>query len=344
VFKYDAKSDRFTYGDSAKVAEITLRGPKMTFDNRTGTVQGEGRLNVGSELKYMKVTAAGRLKSDYSKPDSVFYTVTGEFMTGMEMTIPKTLLEMMVNDIKAASFDAPAAVYNTNPTFYQPALAEFISDEKEIAEALTNLTNNLIALPKRDNKYTVMLGRHPVIWNDEYQSFLSLEDKIPVVSINGEPFGKTLTVYVEYKMPGGSVVEMPSMPTEEEDEEAEETATEDEGEEGEEEKSEKKEEKKEKKDKDKGEEERRAAPPSSKDDRFYLYIRPSADLWYFFGYQAGAMNVVSSSTRFNDALIAMKAKDTQIKMPDGEIYEIVPANPSLADAFVNRVKSGRKKE
>jgi len=53
---------------------------------------------------------------------------------------------------------------------------------------------------------------------------------------------------------------------------------------------------------------------------------------------------VSSSTRFNDALIAMKAKDTQIKMPDGEIYEIVPANPSLADAFVNRVKSGRKKE
>ena len=65
-------------------------------------------------------------------------------------------------------------------------------------------------------------------------------------------------------------------------------------------------------------------------------------MWYFFGYQAGALNVVSSSTRFNDALLALKTKDTQIKMPNGEIYEIVAANPALADAFVNRVKNGRK--
>jgi hypothetical protein len=239
----------------------------------------------------------------------------------------------MINDIKAASFDAPAAVYNTNPTFYQPAVAEFVSDEKDLADALSNLTNNLIALPKKDNKYVLMLGRHPVIWNDEYQSFLSLEDRIPVVSINGEPFGKTLTVYVEYKMPGGSAVQMSSQPTEEEED-----AESEEGNEDEEDKSEKKEKEKKK------DEERNPAASFNKDDRFYLYIKASPDLWYFFGYQAGAMNVVSSSTRFNDALIGMKPKEVQIKMPDGELYEIVPANPSLADAFVNRVKAGRKKE
>ena len=84
--------------------------------------------------------------------------------------------------------------------------------------------------------------------------------------------------------------------------------------------------------------------PGNEDDRFYIYIKPSADLWYFFGYQSGALNVVSGSTRFNDALVGLKSKETQIKMPDGETYEIVPANPSLADAFVNRVKAGRKKE
>jgi hypothetical protein len=37
----------------------------------------------------------------------------------------------------------------------------------------------------------------------------------------------------------------------------------------------------------------------------------------------------------------MKPKDVQIKMPDGEIYEVVAANPGIADAFVNRVKNGR---
>ena len=284
VFKYDAKNDRFTYGDSSKVAGIAMRGPKMTFDNRVGTVQGEGPLNIGSGLKYMKVTAAGRIKSDYNKPDSVFHTVTAELMTGIELTIPKTLLEMMINDIKASSFDAQPAMYNTNLAFYQPAVSEFVSDEKDRQEAMANLQNNLLALPKKDNKYTFLLGRHPVIWNDEYQSFLSLEDKNPVAAINGELFGKMLTVYVEYKMPG------------------------------------------------------------NEDDRFYIYIKPSADLWYFFGYQSGALNVVSGSTRFNDALVGLKSKETQIKMPDGETYEIVPANPSLADAFVNRVKAGRKKE
>ena len=84
--------------------------------------------------------------------------------------------------------------------------------------------------------------------------------------------------------------------------------------------------------------------PGNQDDRFYLYIRVSSELWYFFGYQGGALNVVSGSTRFNDMLLAMKPKDLQIKMPDGQTYEIVPANPSLADAFVNRVKAGRTKQ
>ena len=122
-----------------------------------------------------------------------------------------------------------------------------------------------------------------MIWNEEYQSFVSTEDRFPLIAINDEPINKVLTMYTEYKMPAGG------------------------------------------------------------DDRFYLYIKASADLWYFFGYQAGVLNVVSSSTKFNDALGGLKAKETQIKMPDGELYEIVAANPSLANAFVSRVKEGRQK-
>lgn len=285
MFQYEPQTDRFVFGDSARIYNPNLfKGARLTYENKTGIVSAEGPVSIGSGLKYMKVTAAGRLRSDYNIPDTVAFTVTGELMSGIEMTIPKTLVEMMVNDIKASSFDATVPPFNSQANFYQPALNEFVSDEKDREEAQANLRNNFLNLPKKDNKYTFLLGRHPVIWNADYQSFLSLEDRIPIVAINGEPIQKMLTAYVEYKMPG------------------------------------------------------------NEDDRFYLYIRASADLWYFFGYQAGALNVVSSSTRFNDALLALKTKETQIKMPDGEIYEIVAANPSLADAFVNRVKSGRKKE
>ena len=285
VFKYDAKADRFIFGDSVKVAGTALRGARMVYDNKLGTVQAEGPLKLGTGLDYMKITGAGRLKSDFNNvTDSTGYTVTGEFMTGMELNVPKILLDIMANDIQASGFDAPAVVTSTNLAFYQPALSEFVTDEKERAEALGNLANNLVALPKNDNKYTILLGRHAVLWNAEYQSFLSTEDKIPLLGFNNQLVGKMLTTYVEYKMPG------------------------------------------------------------NEDDRFYIYLKASPDLWYFFGYQTGAMNVVSSSTRFNDALLALKPKETVLKMPDGETYEIVAANPSVADAFVNRVRAGRTKQ
>jgi hypothetical protein len=150
-------------------------------------------------------------------------------------------------------------------------------------EAMGNMRNNLIILPKQDNKYAFMLGYHKITWNQEYQSFLSAEDKIPLVSINGTPVNKVLTVFVEYKMPGNA------------------------------------------------------------DDRFYLYLKANNDLWYFFGYQSGSLNVASSSTKFTDALLAIKPKDLQKKMKDGETYEVVAANPTIANAFVNRVRSGRNK-
>jgi hypothetical protein len=284
VCKYEAKTDRFFFGDSSKLIALAPRGPKMIFDNKTGVVQAEGKLNLGSGLKYMKVKAAGKLKSDYTTyTDSTGYTVTGEFMSGIEMIIPKPLIDVLINDIKASSFDAQTAIYTTQAAFYGPALPEFVSDDKDLPQMTANLPLNLIQIPKKDDKFAFVLGRHSVLWNQEYQSFLSLEDRIPLISLFGEPVNKSLNVMVEYKMPG------------------------------------------------------------NEDDRFYLYIKASADLWYFFGYQSGVLNITSSSTRFNDILVALKAKETQIKMPDGETYEIVAANPSIATAFVNRVRTGRQK-
>ena len=51
----------------------------------------------------------------------------------------------------------------------------------------------------------------------------------------------------------------------------------------------------------------------------------------------------TTDTKFNDLLFSIKPKDLQVKMSDDELYEIVPANPNIATAFVNRVKQGRTK-
>ena len=284
-YKYEAANDRFIFGDSLRMIANSPTGAKMVFENKLGTVVGEGPLNIGSGLNYMKVKAAGRIKSDFSTvTDTSGYTVTGEFMTGMTINLPAKLLDIMVSDVKAVSFDAPPLLCNNNIAFYQPAAYEFLSDPADRNELTANLQSNAVQLPRKDNKFTFLIGRQAMLWNTEYQSFISLEDKIPFISINGEPIAKMFSAYVEYKM------------------------------------------------------------PTTGDDRFYLYFKSSPDQWYFFGYQSGVMNVVSNNTRFMDALLAMKTKETQFKMPDGETYEIIAANPSTAEAFVNRARSGRKKE
>lgn len=281
---YDDNTDQFAMGDSLRLIKQSLRGTLMTLDNRTGKVSAEGILNVGSGLKYMKVSGYGSLRTTYPAPSDTVdnFEVRGEWMTGIDITLPKNLMELMLNEIKASSFDAPPPAVNTQQAFYQGALSNLIDDKAERDEALGNLRNNFVTLPKKRNTYTFLLGRHDVYWNEEYQSFVTTDDRLPLISIGGEYINKNLNGYAEYKM------------------------------------------------------------PTSEDDRFYIYLK-AGDVYYFLGYQSGIMNIVSNSTRFMDVLNSMKIKDLQVKMPDGELYEIVPVNPSVATAFVDRVRQGRKR-
>ena len=79
--------------------------------------------------------------------------------------------------------------------------------------------------------------------------------------------------------------------------------------------------------------------PTNDDDRLYFYIKSPSQLYYFFGYKQGIMNIFSNNTRFMDELLGMKAKDLISKTPDGDIYEIAPVEEGTARAFLNRIKA-----
>lgn len=202
VYKYEAANDRFIFGDSLKVLGKSERGARLVFDNRVGTVQAEGPLNIGGGLELMKIKAAGRLKSDYNTvTDSTYFEVTGEMISAFEMPIPPKLVELMINEIKAATFDAQPAIYNTQMAFYQPALHEFVSDEKDWEETLANARLNAILLPKKDDNFAFVMGRQILTWNNEYSSFFTVEDRVPLISIAGQPINKSLNIMIQYKMP-----------------------------------------------------------------------------------------------------------------------------------------------
>lgn len=84
--------------------------------------------------------------------------------------------------------------------------------------------------------------------------------------------------------------------------------------------------------------------PARGDDRMYIYIKSPSELYYFFGFNDGILNVVSNNTQFMNTLENMKAKDMILKMNDGQTYEILPVSPGTAQTFLRRVKTAFGKE
>lgn len=78
------------------------------------------------------------------------------------------------------------------------------------------------------------------------------------------------------------------------------------------------------------------------EDRLYIYIKSPSELYYFFGFRDGILNVVSNNTQFMSAMEGMKAKDLILKMKDGETYEILPVSPGTAQTFLRRVQDAFK--
>jgi len=73
-------------------------------------------------------------------------------------------------------------------------------------------------------------------------------------------------------------------------------------------------------------------------DRLYFYLKSPSGNYYYFGFNQGILNTVSSDPAYNEALIGLKKKERIIKLKGGEIYEIQVAGESTPTHFVNRIK------
>ncbi len=289
---YDAKTDKFLFGDSLKVTRTpgSLKGNFLSFDNKSGTMDMEGKFNLGSALKYVSVDGAGKIKTEFGEMvvDSVFGTqsmrsnLDMQAMLGFKLIIPDELMRIVVTDFKSSTFDASPVSFVKDGDFYRKATAEMFPDDEEMRRVIDGISMGSLVIPKRVNNYSFLFDRVPMTWDADYQSFVSTTNKLGLMSIGGEPLNTIIQAYIEIKM------------------------------------------------------------PTNEDDRVYVYLKSPSQLYYFFGYRQGIMNIVSNNTRFMDVLNGMKEKDLIMKMPDGEQYEIQAVNPSTANAFVSRVEAVKK--
>ena len=161
----------------------------MVFDNRVGTVQAEGP-NIGSELEYIENQSAGRIKIRLlnGKQTPPFWCFCG-LMSAVEMPMPKIMMDLMVNDLRAASFDAIQAIYNTNAAFTVRSCTNS-SVMKRTGRKWRQYAHKRHFTTQKTINTPFVFGRHQVRWNNEYSAFITMDDN-SLISIGGYPVNKT---------------------------------------------------------------------------------------------------------------------------------------------------------
>ena len=71
----------------------------------------------------------------------------------------------------------------------------------------------------------------------------------------------------------------------------------------------------------------------------YIYIKSASELYYFFGFKQGILNITSNNQAFMDAMKGLKSKDKVFKMDDGETYEIQEVDAGTATQFIRRIEA-----
>jgi hypothetical protein len=292
ILQYDEKSGKFIFGDSLKVlgGASVLKGNKLVYDNKTGKIDMEGRLNLGSALKNVSVQAAGRVSTQFG--EMLVDTLMGiaamsseleaEVMLGANIILPQSLMKIMANDFQSSTFDATPIVFAKDMNFYRRTVSGLFPKNDDMRQVIDGISTGTLVIPKKYNQFSFLFDKIPMTWDRDYQSFVSTTKKIGLMSIDGEAVNTYVTGYIEVKM------------------------------------------------------------PTNDDDRLYIYLKSPSQLYYFFGYRQGVLNVVSNNTRFMDELFGLKVKELIIEVSDDEIYEIAPVEEGTARAFVNRIEAVKK--
>jgi len=201
LFKLDAASDEFVFGDSLKIVSSVKYGNLLNYSNANGNLKVEGKFDIGSGLKYGQLKVAGEATTIFSTEATEVKPLSIDALVGWEIDIPEKLLKMIFNDIMANAYDARNINYLVRGDFYSKVLSEFIPAGKDYSNTRAKMLNYGLELPKKHDPFAFVFGEMQLTWDEELQSFISHKEKAGLVSLGGEPVNKMLETYVQCRMP-----------------------------------------------------------------------------------------------------------------------------------------------
>ena len=284
VLKIAEDHQSFLLGDSTKVASPQNMGNIVQLPIDASHIEAIGKFEVDTFLNPIKLKLVGKADISFLKNESNDSTPldTTDFkikaLAGLDIPLPKSLMRIILVDIQASNFDAKSNIHK-DKDFFLNVLPEFLNTPQDLSKAFKNLTSNeLLVLPEKKYKHTFLLSNLNLKWNQENQSFISTNNEVGLVSINGTPVNNLLDGYFQLKL------------------------------------------------------------TTNENDRLYFYLKSPSGNFYYFGFNNGILDTYSNNEKYNESVSDLKKKEREIKLDDGNLFEIMLGSSSSANNFLNRIK------
>ncbi|MEO6167563.1 MAG: hypothetical protein ABIO46_01005 [Chitinophagales bacterium] len=185
---YDEKAKEFIAGDPEKILNEALRGNVLRYNDATGKVKAEGKMNLGLNYGMVDVVSAGEITTDVNKNNPVFNVALG-----IRFDLDKELMAMMTKSILQGNYDEPDADYSVET--FQKALPEFLDPKKEKAfNDAFNASGNIVrsdALP-----FTIFFSNVELKWDKTSRAFYNTKP-FSIAFIDDKSMARVVPGYIE---------------------------------------------------------------------------------------------------------------------------------------------------
>lgn len=190
VFYYNEAEKTFYVGDSLKLFEGAPRGSYLSFNDETGVVYSEGKIDFDLNVdENFKAFTAGRLQR--APADTTF---TLDMLMALNINLPKEAYDRMIA-VFEANKESNAEAEHDN-TFTTNAVSEFV-DDRQLRKVLESQAQGEIH-PVGDLDANILFSNLSMHYSPARRSFVSFEP-VQIATINGTQINKQVDARLQFE-------------------------------------------------------------------------------------------------------------------------------------------------
>jgi len=194
ILYYDNEKQSFFAGSKAKLIDGSLKGSYLQVNEGNHSIHAEGPLDFGMETNHIHFKNAGT--ADLLPGDSSF-----QFNMAMMLDFP--LHKDVAEKIKAKAAASSGASVDINTEFFEKALGEMISDDKNARKAMDEVIKTGKLSGKDEVDYKLVMSDAIFRWDSKRRG-MYCHDAVTLVNFAGTSVNKTVdaTILLEHKRSG----------------------------------------------------------------------------------------------------------------------------------------------